>query len=92
MLRKCLGRTRRPQRHRTAERRLVSVLFADLVGLHRGLREPRLEETRELLSRYFDRLATLIERYGGTVEKFIGDAVMAVGELRSHRRTTPSGP
>ncbi len=33
---------------------------------------------RELLSRYFDRCRTLIERYGGTVEKFIGDAVMAV--------------
>ena len=33
---------------------------------------------RELLSRYFDRCKTLIKRYGGTVEKFIGDAVMAV--------------
>ena len=36
------------------------------------------EEVRELLSVYFDRCRTLIERYGGTVEKFIGDAVMAV--------------
>ena len=36
------------------------------------------EEVRELLSSYFDRCRTLIERYGGTVEKFIGDAVMAV--------------
>ncbi|MBD0291704.1 MAG: AAA family ATPase, partial [Thermoleophilia bacterium] len=36
------------------------------------------EETRELLSRYFDTARTVIERYGGTVEKFIGDAVMAV--------------
>ncbi|MGO9178093.1 MAG: zinc-ribbon domain-containing protein [Candidatus Limnocylindrales bacterium] len=61
-----------------AERRLVSVLFADLVGfttLAEG-RDP--EETRELLSRYFDLARELIERYGGTVEKFIGDAVMAV--------------
>ena len=33
---------------------------------------------RELLSRYFDSRRTLIDRYGGTVEKFIGDAVMAV--------------
>ena len=33
---------------------------------------------RELLSRYFDAARTVIERYGGTVEKFIGDAVMAV--------------
>ncbi len=61
-----------------AERRLVSVLFADLVGfttLAEG-RDP--EETRELLSRYFDTARQVIGRYGGTVEKFIGDAVMAV--------------
>ena len=61
-----------------AERRLVSVLFADLVGfttLSEG-RDP--EEVRELLSLYFDTARTLIARYGGTIEKFIGDAVMAV--------------
>src|SRR5271166_264641 len=61
-----------------SERRLVSVLFADLVGFT-GLSEHRdPEEVRDLLSRYFDRCRTLIERHGGTVEKFIGDAVMAV--------------
>ena len=61
-----------------AERRLVTVLFADLVGFT-SLSEARdAEEVRELLSRYFDTSRTLIERYGGTVEKFIGDAVMAV--------------
>jgi class 3 adenylate cyclase len=61
-----------------AERRLVSVLFADLVGfttLAEG-RDP--EETRELLTRYFDLAREVVERYGGAVEKFIGDAVMAV--------------
>jgi len=61
-----------------AERRLVSVLFADLVGfttLADG-RDP--EETRALLTRYFGLARDVIERYGGTVEKFIGDAVMAV--------------
>lgn len=61
-----------------AERRLVSVLFADLVGftsLSEG-RDP--EEVRELLSRYFDTCRRLIGLYGGVVEKFIGDAVMAV--------------
>jgi len=61
-----------------AERRLVSVLFADLVGfttLTEG-RDP--EETQELLSRYFDLAREVVERYGGTVEKFIGDAVMAM--------------
>jgi class 3 adenylate cyclase/tetratricopeptide (TPR) repeat protein len=61
-----------------AERRLVSVLFADLVG-STALAESRdAEETRDLLSRYFELSRTLIARYGGTVEKFIGDAVMAV--------------
>src|SRR5580765_2578603 len=61
-----------------AERRLVSVLFADLVGFT-ALSESRdSEEVRELLTAYFDRCKRLIERYGGTVEKFIGDAVMAV--------------
>jgi predicted ATPase/class 3 adenylate cyclase len=61
-----------------AERRLVSVLFADLVGFTTASEGRDAEETRELLSRYFETARTLIERYGGTVEKFIGDAVMAV--------------
>jgi class 3 adenylate cyclase/tetratricopeptide (TPR) repeat protein len=61
-----------------SERRLVSVLFADLVGFTALSEHRDPEEVRELLSRYFDRCRTLIERYGGTVEKFIGDAVMAV--------------
>jgi class 3 adenylate cyclase/tetratricopeptide (TPR) repeat protein len=61
-----------------AERRLVSVLFADLVGFT-ALSESRdPEEVRELLSRYFDTARRVIGRYGGVVEKFIGDAVMAV--------------
>jgi len=62
----------------SAERRLVSVLFADLVGFT-SLSETRdAEEVRELLSRYFDICRRIIGVYGGTVEKFIGDAVMAV--------------
>ena len=53
-------------------------MFADLVGFT-ALSESRdAEEVRELLSRYFDACRRLIELYGGTVEKFIGDAVMAV--------------
>jgi class 3 adenylate cyclase/tetratricopeptide (TPR) repeat protein len=56
----------------------VSVLFADLVGFTTLSERRDPEEVRDLLSRYFDRCRTLIERYGGTVEKFIGDAVMAV--------------
>jgi len=62
----------------TAERRLVSVLFADLVGFTPLSESRDAEEVRELLSRYFEQARTVIERYGGTVEKFIGDAVMAV--------------
>jgi class 3 adenylate cyclase/predicted ATPase len=61
-----------------SERRLVTVLFADLVGfttISEG-RDP--EEVRELLSRYFEVAREQIERYAGTIEKFIGDAVMAV--------------
>jgi class 3 adenylate cyclase/tetratricopeptide (TPR) repeat protein len=54
------------------------VLFVDLVGFT-SLSELRdAEEVRELLSRYFQRCSTLIGRYGGVVEKFIGDAVMAI--------------
>jgi class 3 adenylate cyclase/tetratricopeptide (TPR) repeat protein len=62
----------------SSERRLVSVLFADLVGFTTLSEHRDPEEVRDLLSHYFDRCRTLIERYGGTVEKFIGDAVMAV--------------
>ena len=61
-----------------SERRLVSVLFADLVGFTTLSENRDPEDVRELLSRYFDRCRELIGRYGGTVEKFIGDAVMAV--------------
>ena len=62
----------------TAERRLVSVLFADLVGFTTLAEGRDAEDTRELLTRYFDLSRDVIGRYGGTVEKFIGDAVMAV--------------
>jgi class 3 adenylate cyclase len=57
---------------------VVSVLFVDLVGFTAASESRDAEETRELLSRYFELARTLIGRYGGTVEKFIGDAVMAV--------------
>jgi class 3 adenylate cyclase/predicted ATPase len=61
-----------------AERRVCSVLFCDVVGFTplSEARDP--EAVRELLSEYFDRARTVIGRYGGVVEKFIGDAVMAV--------------
>jgi class 3 adenylate cyclase/tetratricopeptide (TPR) repeat protein len=61
-----------------AERRLVSVLFADLVGFTTLSERRDPEDVRELLTRYFDTARRLVARYGGVVEKFIGDAVMAV--------------
>jgi class 3 adenylate cyclase/tetratricopeptide (TPR) repeat protein len=61
-----------------AERRVCSVLFCDVVGFT-SLSESRdPEAVRELLSQYFAVARTVIDRYGGVVEKFIGDAVMAV--------------
>ncbi len=67
-----------PERAPVAERRVVSVLFADLVGFTTLAEGRDAEDTRELLSRYFDLARDVIGRYGGSVEKFIGDAVMAV--------------
>jgi class 3 adenylate cyclase/tetratricopeptide (TPR) repeat protein len=61
-----------------AERRLVSVVFTDLVGFTRMAEGRDAEETRELLGRYFDLARDVVGRHGGTIEKFIGDAVMAV--------------
>ena len=63
---------------RAAERRVCSVLFCDLVGFTPLSESRDPEAVRELLSRYFEVARTVIGRYGGVVEKFIGDAVMAV--------------
>ena len=62
----------------TTERRDGVGAFADLVGFTAlaGARDP--EEVRELLTGYFEAARNAVERHGGTVEKFIGDAVMAV--------------
>lgn len=60
------------------QRRTVTVVFCDLVqstALGEALDPERL---RSLLARYFDEMKAIVERHGGTVEKFIGDAVMAV--------------
>jgi class 3 adenylate cyclase/tetratricopeptide (TPR) repeat protein len=61
-----------------SERRLVSVLFTDLVGFTPLSESRDPDEVRDLLSGYFDTARQIVLRYGGTVEKFIGDAVMAV--------------
>jgi class 3 adenylate cyclase/tetratricopeptide (TPR) repeat protein len=60
------------------ERKVVTVLFADLVGFTSRSERLDPEDVRATLTPYFARLREELERRGGTVEKFIGDAVMAV--------------
>jgi class 3 adenylate cyclase/tetratricopeptide (TPR) repeat protein len=72
------GEAPAPKAVPAVERRLVSVLFADLVGFTSLSESHDAEDVRDLLSRYFETARSVIERYGGTLEKFIGDAVMAV--------------
>src|ERR1700693_2674455 len=60
------------------ERKIVTVLFADLVGFTSRSEQLDPEDVRALLSPYYGRLRLELERFGGTVEKFIGDAVMAL--------------
>ncbi len=65
-------------REPVSERRLTSVVFGDLVGFTTLSESRDAEDVREMLSHYFDAARLVVTRYGGTVEKFIGDAVMAV--------------
>ena len=60
------------------ERKVVSVLFCDLVGFTASSEQQDPEDVRARVRPYYLMLRTELERYGGTVEKFIGDAVMAV--------------
>src|SRR5207344_2259187 len=60
------------------ERKVVTVLFADLVGFTQRAETMDPEDVRALLQPYWQRLRSELERFGGTVEKFIGDAVMAL--------------
>jgi class 3 adenylate cyclase len=60
------------------ERKVVTVLFADLVGFTSRSERLDPEDVRAMLSGYHERVRDELERHGGTVEKFIGDAVMAV--------------
>ncbi|MDX6485587.1 MAG: hypothetical protein QOF43_740 [Gaiellaceae bacterium] len=60
------------------ERKVVTVVFADLVGFTSTSEKLDPEEVRAILRPYHLRLKSELERFGGTVEKFIGDAVMAV--------------
>ena len=60
------------------ERKVVTVLFADLVGFTSRAESLDPEDVEAILGPYHERLRSELERFGGTVEKFIGDAVMAL--------------
>lgn len=62
----------------TSERRLVTVLFADLTGFTTFSEQRDPEEVRDLQSKYYERSRRVIHNFGGIIEKFVGDAVMAV--------------
>jgi len=74
----------------TEERRLVSVLFADVVGSTAMGEALDPEDVRALLGRMFAIAREAIERHGGTLEKFIGDAVMAVFGLPTAHDDDPA--
>ena len=61
-----------------AHRKVVTVLFCDVVGSTALGESVDPEALQGLLARYFERMQAIVESHGGTVEKFIGDAVMAV--------------
>jgi class 3 adenylate cyclase len=60
------------------QRKTVTALFCDLAGSTALGETIDPERLRALLARYFERMKAIVERHGGSVEKFIGDAVMAV--------------
>src|SRR5213082_3824819 len=62
----------------SAHRNVVTVLFCDVVGSTALGESVDPEALRGLLARYFERMKGIVESHGGSVEKFIGDAVMAV--------------
>jgi class 3 adenylate cyclase len=61
-----------------AVRKTVTILFADVAGSTALGEKLDPEAVRSVMSRYFEEMRAVLEHHGGTVEKFIGDAVMAV--------------
>jgi adenylate cyclase len=67
------------------ERKVATVLFADLVGFTARAERLDPEDVEAILRPYQERLRRELERFGGTVEKFVGDAVMALfGAPQAH--------
>ena len=76
-----------PQRPPADERRLVTIVFADLTGFTSLAERLDPEEVQDLLNRCFDCLVPCVERYGGAIDKFMGDALMALfGAPVAHER------
>src|SRR5262249_10263248 len=73
------------------ERKVVTVLFCDLVGFTSRAEELDPEDVRAVLAPFHTRLRSELERFGGTVEKFIGDAVMAVFGAPAAHEADPGG-
>jgi class 3 adenylate cyclase/tetratricopeptide (TPR) repeat protein len=67
-----------PAAPRREQRKTVTVLFCDVAGSTELGEAADPEALRAVLARYFERMKEIVERHGGSVEKFIGDAVMAV--------------
>jgi class 3 adenylate cyclase/tetratricopeptide (TPR) repeat protein len=74
----CAAPLAAPAVGRREERKRISVLFCDLVGFTGRAERLDVEDVRAVLAPYYARLRGDLERFGGTVEKFIGDAVMAL--------------
>jgi class 3 adenylate cyclase len=67
-----------PQLPPQETRKVVTVVFSDLKGSTSLGEKLDSESLREVMSRYFDEMRVILQRHGGTVEKYIGDAIMAV--------------
>ena len=69
--------------------KLVTVLFADVVGSTARAEASHPEDVREVMTSYFDAMAGEIRAEGGTLEKFVGDAIMAVFGVPAAREDDP---
>jgi class 3 adenylate cyclase/tetratricopeptide (TPR) repeat protein len=74
----CGSRLDELSEHPAETRKVVTVVFADVTGSTALGERLDPEALRRVMSRYFDEMASVVGRHGGTVEKFVGDAVMAV--------------
>src|SRR5207248_212521 len=72
------GAAAAPTAAKPEQRKVITVLFCDLVGSTEIGERLDPEPLRTLLNRYYEQMKAIVEGHGGVVEKFIGDAVMAV--------------